>query len=124
MTATEAIDELDAMHPNQFERAQKRRWLTRCEARLTREIVNTHQGGEDAKSVEITAENEGEALRAPAPYDELYVWYLQAQVDQANGELTRYNNSVALFNQAYQDYADAVNRTAAPVVHRTAIRYY
>ena len=41
----------------------------------------------------------------------MYLRYLQAQIDQVNGELTRYANSSALYNNLLSAYRDHYNRT-------------
>ena len=53
-------------------------------------------------------------LIAPHPYDEVYVLYLQSQIDLGNMEIAKYNNAKALFNQAYITYTDHYNRTHMP----------
>lgn len=54
-------------------------------------------------------------LLVPAPYDELYLWWLSAQIDYHNAELAKYNNSIALFNTGYSVYAELYNREHMPL---------
>ena len=56
------------------------------------------------------------------PWDELCIRYLQAQLDLVNGELTRYANSAALFNQLLGAYQDYYNRTHTCV--GTRLKYF
>lgn len=53
-------------------------------------------------------------LIAPEPYSNLYVKYLAAQVDYYNGEIPRYKNSMARFNEALDMYAAWYNRNHMP----------
>ena len=53
-------------------------------------------------------------LRIPHPYDEIYRWYLEMKIDDANGEMTKYNNSAAKYNTYYQAYQNAYNRAHMP----------
>lgn len=55
------------------------------------------------------------ALLVPAPYDELYLWWLAAQMDYHNGEFTRYNNSIQLFNTGYSVFAEVFTREHKPL---------
>ena len=42
----------------------------------------------------------------PAPYDGLYRHYVEAQIHYANGELERYNNAMALWNNGLMTLRD------------------
>lgn len=53
-------------------------------------------------------------LLVPFPYDELYVAYLKAKIDEENGETARYNNSAATFNGMLQDFQKAYHRDHMP----------
>ena len=54
-------------------------------------------------------------LPAPFPYDEaLYTAWLFCQIDLHNGEIGKYNQSLALFQSAWRSLADHLNRTRRP----------
>mgnify|MGYP000176201781 CR=1 FL=1 len=53
-------------------------------------------------------------LTAEAPYDQMYRYYVEAQIHYANGETVRYNNAAAQWNNAFLTYKDYCCRTAAP----------
>lgn len=57
---------------------------------------------------------EEEKLLVPAPYDEVYIRWLEAQIDYANGEYGRYNNSMTMFNASYSAFRNYWNRTHMP----------
>ena len=110
MTINEAIDALDAGHQNTFTRQEKLRWLSWLDGRIWRQI----QGKTEpfpGYSLETDPET---VLLAPTPWDEIYLQYMQAQMDRANGELDRYENSAALFNTGFAAYRNYFNRTNAP----------
>lgn len=54
-------------------------------------------------------------LLIPPPYDEVYVYYLYAQTDQRLGEIERYNNDAALFNNAWAEAVRWYNRNHMPL---------
>lgn len=58
--------------------------------------------------------NTATELLVPAPYDDIYVRWLEAQVDYANGEYGKYNNSITMYNSAYAEYANYYNRKHMP----------
>jgi hypothetical protein len=41
---------------------------------------------------------------ADSPHDDLYTWWLQAQVDLANGEYDRAQNTMAVFNNTWGEF--------------------
>ena len=60
------------------------------------------------------ADLDGTVLLIEWPYDEIYRWYLEMKIDDANGEMTKYNNSAAKYNMYYQAYQNAYNRAHLP----------
>jgi hypothetical protein len=110
----EAINQLDALKPNTYSGSEKIVWLSRLDAMIKKNIIDTHEGGD----VTFTGYDEGTdqstELIVAEPYDEMYIRWLEAQIDYANGEYERYNNSVDLFNTAYEEYKKYYNRTHMP----------
>ncbi len=113
MRLEEALSICDRMGPNAFRDEDKIRWLSELDGRVTREIGDVHEGswtfeGYDEDTPPCTV------LIVPEPYSEIYPLYLAAKIDFMNAEFARYNNSVALFNAAYEDYAAYYKRTHSP----------
>ena len=54
-------------------------------------------------------------LLIPAPYDEVYILWLEARIDHANNEYGKYNNSSVMFNNAYSEYMRYYNRNNLPL---------
>lgn len=115
MTIIDAINQIDALKPNTVSQSEKIRLLSQLDGRIKNEIIDTHNGGEtvdfngyDDSTPEITI------LLVPAPYDVLYIRYLDAQIDYLNGEIKRYNNSSTLYNLAFRDYSNYYTRTHLP----------
>ena len=115
MTIIEQITDVDALKPNGYEQAYKVQWLSQLDLRVKQEIIDTHEGGED---VSFSGYNDDTPidteLLIPHPYDEVYRFWLEAQIDYANGEYPKYNNSMAMFNTAYSAYERYYNRTHMP----------
>ena len=82
---------------------------------MKRAIIDTHEGGED-----VTFDGYGEEtnpstqLLVPFPYDDIYIRYLEMQIDYANGEYSKYENSQTMYNAAYSTFAREYNRTHMP----------
>lgn len=115
MKIIDAINEIDALKPNTIPMSDKIRWLSQLDGRIKTEIIDTHEGGENAEFNGYDDNTpESTVLLVPAPYDVIYIRYLDAQIDYTNGETKRYNNSSALYNIAYRDYQNYYNRTHLP----------
>lgn len=116
MTLGEAISRLDELKPNGFSRGQKIFWLSALDATVKKEIIDSHEGGAEivfAPYDERSADETG--LLVQAPYDEVYLRYLEAQIDYANGEYDRFNNSNAMYAAAYTAFSRAYNRSHMPI---------
>lgn len=95
MTAGQAIAALDRLTSNTYDDVQKLAWLSRVEAGLLPDSVRYIRMQMDTP------------LQAGEPYDELYIRYLQAQIFLEVGEITRYNNAMALYNNALAQFRRA-----------------
>lgn len=61
-------------------------------------------------------------LLAPAPFDEMYINWLESKIDYANAEYARYNNSITRFNDFFEDYKRFYNRNNMP--KGTKVKYF
>ena len=107
MTVMDAIGRADTAKPNCYSQEEKRRWLSVLDGVIRKEIVDTHEGAE-------STENADGELLVPHPYDEIYLYWLEARIDYANGEYGKYNNSISLFNAAFEAYEKYYRRTHMP----------
>lgn len=140
MTLGEALAEINETKPNQIDRKILISYLSRLDLMAIREIIETHEGYEEyieppEKKEEVAPvqpesmqeengareENkywkpynddtsEQTELLIPAPYDEVYIHYLAAQIDRINQEMEKYNNDITLFNSTYLEFAAYYNR--------------
>lgn len=75
--------------------------------------------GADGALPEVAKETE---LTAETPYDEMYRYYVEAQIHYANGETARYNNAVSLWNNGFLTYRDYCCRRETPEGRAKALR--
>lgn len=117
MTIDQAIALCDALRPNQYPRELKIAWLSKLDGRIFRELLLTHADCPmDSFAGYDTAMDGGTQLLVPAPYGEdVYNYFLQAQIDKENGETTRYNQSITMYNSAFRAFADDYGRNHLPV---------
>ena len=114
MTLTEAIGIIDTVKPNGYGEAEKIRWLSVLDGTVKRELLDTREGAECGFEGYSERTDRARELLVPHPYDEIYIRWLEAQIDYAGGEYGKYNNSIALFNAAYEAFEKYCNRTRTP----------
>ena len=113
MTALDAIRWVDGKKHNVYSQEDKLFWLSQVEAMAAR----LHgRCGLEQEIVEMEPET---VLFIPAPFDALYLRWLEAQIDYANQEYMKYNNAMALFTALWQEYANQVRRSSPAVGRRT-----
>lgn len=124
MTVREAIALVDRLKPNKFTEEDKIKWLSEIDGLIVRELIETHENPTfEGEFKGYTAESLDTDLIAPYPYDVLYRWYLESQIDLGNMEIQKYNNSKTLFNTAYVNYTDRYNRTHMPKQRVNGFRF-
>ena len=123
MTIMGAISHIDEVKPNGYSQIDKIRWLSTLDGIVKAEIIDTHEGGKDVpfkgydEQTPLTQE-----MLVPYPYDDLYIRWLESQIDYANGEYNKYNNSITVYNKAFADFERAYNRTHMPI--GTKFKYF
>lgn len=125
MKLNDAIEMVDRFKPNQYEYETKVKWLSKLDGMIFREVILTHAGCHERCFHGYDKDTNPETeLIVPYPYDEdVYNYFLQSQIDKENGEIAKYNVSVALYNNAYQAYVNWINRTHRPLPARAHYRF-
>ena len=116
MKIIEAITKIDALKPNNYTPENKIAWLTVLDGVIKKEIIDTHEGGEAItfNGYDASTPTDTELL-VPAPYDDIYVRWLEAQIDYSNADYGRYSNSMTMYNAAYSAYERYYNRNHMPL---------
>ena len=116
MTLIEAINRIDALKPNNYTQSDKVRWLSNLDGVIKAEIIDTHEGGESVVFNGYTDDSPLDTvLLVPAPYDDIYLKWLENQIDYTNAEYGKFNNSALAFNNAYSAFERYYNRKHKPV---------
>ena len=115
MTIMDALYRIDEVKPNSYSQTEKIKWLSSLDGVIKSNIIDTHEDGE-ATNFEGYGEDVAltTVLLVPAPYDDVYLRWLEAQIDYANGEYGKYNNSRVAYNDAYALFERHYNRTHKP----------
>ena len=115
MTIIEAINRLDALKHNTYTQSDKVAWLSRLDSMVKRLVIDTHEGGEGVVFDGYNDETDTNTiLLMPEPFDEAYLRWMEAQVDYTNGEYSKYNNAIIMFNTSFEAYKNYYNRTHMP----------
>ena len=115
MTLMEALHRIDTLKPNTHSQSEKIKWLSTLDGIIKKEIIDTHQGGESVafngyeEDTDLTT-----ILLVPAPYDEIYLFWLESKIDYWNGEIGKYNNSIQMYNEAFATFQKHYNRAHMP----------
>ena len=122
MKIIEAINRVDDLKPNDYSQVEKVAWLSKLDWMVKTEIIDNYEGGEDISfdgyDVDIPIDTE---LLVSKPYEALYIPWLEAQIDYANGEYVKYNNSITMFNTIYAAFTRYYNRTHTPKTEKFKI---
>ena len=119
MTIIEAIGKIDDLKHNIYSQADKIGWLSRLDSMAKRLVIDTHEGGLSVPFSGYNTDTDLETVMLiPEPFDEAYLRWLEAQIDYANGEYEKYNNSIDTFNTSWTAYQNYYNRTHMPLGKR------
>ena len=119
MKISEAISKATESVPNTLGRNAFIDWLSRLDWQIKTEVLDNYvdeieYNGYDADTDEETT------LLVYAPYDELYIRYLEAQIHRYYDSISKYNNCIVEFNTIYSKFKAQYNRTHK---HKGATRY-
>lgn len=116
MTIIEAINRIDMLKPNRYSQPEKVKLLSQLDGIVKKQIIDTHEGAESIIFNGYTDDTPvTTVLLVPAPYDEVYLRWLETWIDFYNGEYGRYNNSAQAYNDAFSAYERYYNRNHMPL---------
>lgn len=116
MTIRDAINRLDALIFNTYTNDDKVQWLSRLDTAVKQQIIDTHEGWENVVFTGYTSDTpDTTVLLVPAPYDDVYLRWMEAQIHYHNGEYDKYNSAIILYNTAFSAFASYYNKYNMPV---------
>ena len=114
MKIIEAINKIDELKFNAFSQDQKVGWLSRLDTMVKTQIMDAHEGGDVAFSGYNSDTDLHTELLVGAPFDEIYLRWMEAQIDYYNGEIKKYNISMSMFNTEYEAFENWYRRNHKP----------
>ena len=116
MTIIEAISRVDNQKFNTIDQDQKVKWLSKLDYMVKTQIIDTHEGGEHVTFTGYDSDSDMHTqLLVSAPFDEVYLRWMEAQIDYSNGEIDKYNISITMFNTEFEAYATWYHRNHMPI---------
>ena len=122
MKVREAIDRIDGLKHNTYTDGEKIGWLSLIDGIIKDQIIDTHEDGDEITFNGYTDEDMETEMLVPAPYDVLYLRWLEAQIDYSNGEYDKYNNAIIMYQTSYDAFANHYRRTHMPKT--AAFKYF
>lgn len=109
MTASDVVERVDSLAPNQYSEEQKLEWLGELEGKIHADVML-----ETPEQLAALEESWKDQLAVVWPHSDLYLHWLLAKIHQADGELELYQNRMESFNASYQNYVNWYIRTYDP----------
>lgn len=122
ITIEEAIAQIDNSKPNTYSVSDKIRWLNDLDGKIKALVIDTHEGGSDIVFEGYSEENLKAELLVSSPFENIYLRWLEAQIDYENNENAKYNNSISRYNEIYTAFENYYNRTHMPLTKK--INYF
>ena len=103
MKVGEVIERVDAVKPNAFDSLAKVEWLNTLEGRIAADVLLLAPAELGQLRYRWPEDRDTELLLAP-PHDDIYGLWLQAKIDEANGEYNKYQNTMQIYNEHYGNF--------------------
>lgn len=105
MTPNKAIEIIDGLRPNSYSDEDKLRWIDELDGTVQRLVFQSDNVSQYSYPEDLDKE-----LLIPAPFENVYVLYLEAKIDYYNREYANYNNSAMVFESQFSEYKKAYIR--------------
>ena len=110
MTINKVLEQLSRLEPHTFSDEDLAAWVLQLDAQLFTELAMP----QDTERPRTWPEDGDIPLTAMAPYDELYLYYIQAKVEFFQREYDHYENTMAMYDNAVSEWRKQYRRTHIP----------
>lgn len=112
-TIKEIIQRVDDVKPNCFPESIKLRWISLLDGKVAEGVYLLDALEARSLTYQYPEDLQHEPL-IDFPYDDLYDLWLQAKIDFENGEYSKYQNTMEMFNSHYYDFVRWMAETYDP----------
>lgn len=102
-TIKEIIERVDENKPNAFSTKTKMAWLATLEGKIAADVLLMNIVEIRQLQYKYPDDLESEPL-VSFPHEDIYDLWLIARIDYENGEYSKYQNSMALYNEAFENF--------------------
>ncbi len=102
-TILQIIEQVDRVKPNAFDQQVKLGWIAELDGKIAAEVMLMCGGDLQHFCYSYPAGLNAQPL-VEFPYNDLYDHYLMAMIDYHNGEYSKYQNSMEMFNARYSAF--------------------
>ena len=105
MKPNKTIEIVDRLKPNSYSDEDKLRWINELDGMVQKLVIQTDKIKQYSYPKDMDTE-----LLIPAPFENVYVSYLEAKIDYHNREYANYNNATIMFESQFSEYKKAYIR--------------
>ena len=105
MTPNKVIETVDRLKPNAYSEEDKLRWINELDGQVQSLVMQNDKVFQYSYPEDMDKE-----LLIPAPFDNVYCLYLEANIDYHNREYANYNNAAMMFEAQFSEYKKAYIR--------------
>lgn len=103
MTYKNLTDEVARLYPNEYTASEMMSWAREVNADVTKNI--------EKREAQPARVSESDTVLIPAPYDDMYRYYILAQIAFYQRDYAAYNQYISLYGARRSDYAAYYQRT-------------
>lgn len=122
MTIIEAIRKIDELKPNTYTQEEKVKWLSDIDSMIKRDVIDTHEGSQFYFFSGYNQDTPVDTKLLAHGFDEMYILWLESEIDYHNGEYAKYNNTITRYNDIFKNFENDYNRKHMPKGRK--IRYF
>jgi len=117
MTINGVLALVDEMKPNTMSTAAKISFISEIEGKIHTEILmrHAHEAGDETMPTYDSETDPTTELLVAEPYHMVYVYWLLSKLDEQYREWDEFNNHRALFDTAYNEFAEHWTSTHMPI---------
>ena len=117
MTIQDVLDLVDELKPNTMSDAAKISFISEIEGKIHTEIIMRHEHEESQETMPTYGSTTATSteLLVSEPYHMVYVYWVEAKLDEQYREWEEYNNHRALFDTAWKEFAEHWTSTHMPI---------
>ena len=113
MTLIEAIAKTDEVKPNALSNSDKIRYISNLDLSIKKFMSQYEVSSTPFNGYTDNTDMDTELL-VEAPFDDIYIYWLAAQIDYWNDEVESYDNNMTMYSSVLSDYRKDYHRHHMP----------